>query len=96
MNKIKLSKKVISEINDLVKKNLDAEEIDIENFFKTLTVHVIKLNYKYAVDFFSATSMISQCQAVVMDMLSNDKSFKELLDSETRSKSGMIENKNIH
>lgn len=96
MNKIKLSKKVISEINDLVKKNLDAEEIDIENFFRTLTVHVIKLNYKYAVDFFSATSMISQCQAVVMDMLSNDESFKELLDSETRSKSGMVENKNIH
>ena len=96
MNKIKLSKKVISEIDDLVKKNLDAEEIDVENFFRTLTVHVIKLNYKYAVDFFSATSMISQCQAVVMDMLSNDKSFKELLDSETRSKSRMIENKNIH
>ena len=96
MNKIKLSKKVISEIDNLVKGNLDAEEIDIENFFRTLTVHVIKLNYEYAVDFFSATSMISQCQAVVMEMLSSDESFKELLDSETRSKSGMIENKNIH
>ena len=96
MNKIKLSKKVISEIDDLVKKNLDAEEIDIENFFRTLTVHVIKLNYEYAVDFFSATSMISQCQAVVMEMLSSDENFKELLDLETRSKSGMIENKNIH
>ena len=96
MNKIKLSKKVISEIDDLVKKNLDAEEIDIENFFRTLTVHVIKLNYEYAVDFFSATSMISQCQAMVMEMLSSDESFKELLDSETCSKSGMIENKNIH
>ena len=96
MNKIKLSKKVISEIDDLVKGNLDAEEIDIENFFRTLTVHVIKLNYEYAVDFFSATSMISQCQAVVMEMLSSDENFKELLDLETRSKSGMIENKNIH
>ena len=96
MNKIKLSKKVISEIDDLVKRNLDAEEIDIENFFRTLTVHVIKLNYEYAVDFFSATSMISQCQAMVMEMLSSDESFKELLDSETRSKSGMIENKSIH
>ena len=96
MNKIKLSKKVISEIDDLVKGNLDAEEIDIENFFRTLTVHVIKLNYEYAVDFFSATSMISQCQAMVMEILSSDKRFKELLDSETRYKSGMIENKNIH
>ena len=86
----------MSEIDNLVKKNLDAEEIDIENFFRTLTVHVIKLNYEYAVDFFSATSMISQCQAVVMEMLSIDESFKELLDLETRSKSGMIENKNIH
>ena len=86
----------MSEIDNLVKKNLDAEEIDIENFFRTLTVHVIKLNYEYAVDFFSATSMISQCQAVVMEMLSSDESFKELLDLETRSKSGMIENKNIH
>ena len=27
---------------------------------------------------------------------SSDENFKELLDSETRSKSGMIENKNIH
>ena len=96
MNKIKLSKKVISEIDDLIKANLDAEEIDIENLFRTLTVHVIKLNYEYAVDFFSATSMISQCQAMVMEMLSRDESFKELLDSETRSKSGMNENKNIH
>tara|TARA_B100001027_G_scaffold190875_1_gene144960 strand:- start:108 stop:398 length:291 start_codon:yes stop_codon:yes gene_type:complete len=96
MNKIKFSKKVISEIDDFVKGNLDAEEIDIEDFFRTLTVHVIKLNYEYAVDFFSATSMISQCQAMVMEILSSDKRFKELLDSETRYKSGMIENKNIH
>ena len=86
----------MSEIDNLVKRNLDAEEIDIENFFRTLTVHIIKLNYEYAVDFFSATSMISQCQAMVMEMLSSDESFKELLDSETRSKSRMIENKNIH
>ncbi len=96
MNKIKFSKKVISEIDDFVKGNLDAEEIDIEDFFRTLTVHVIKLNYEYAVDFFSATSMISQCQAMVMEILSSDERFKELLDSETRYKSGMIENKNIH
>ena len=96
MNKIELSKKVMSELDNLVKRNLDTEEIDIENFFRTLTVHVIKLNYEYAVDFFSATSMISQCQAMVMEMLSSDESFKELLDSETRSKSGMIENKNVH
>ena len=96
MNKIELNKKVISEIDNLVKRNLDAEEFDIENFFRTLTAHVIKLNYEYAVDFFSATSMISQCQALVMEMLSRDESFKELLDSETRSKSGMTENKNIH
>ena len=86
----------MSEIDNLVKRNLDAEEIDIENFFRTLTAHIIKLNYEYAVDFFSATSMISQCQAMVMEMLSSDESFKELLDSETRSKSRMIENKNIH
>ena len=86
----------MSEIDNLVKRNLDDEEIDIENFFRNLTVHVIKLNYEYAVDFFSATSMISQCQAIVMEMLSSDEGFKELLDSETRSKSGMIENKNIH
>ena len=96
MNKIEFNKKVISEIDDLVKGNLDAEEIDIEKFFRTLTAHVIKLNYEYAVDFFSATSMISQCQAIVMEMLSRDENFKELLDSETSSKSGMIENKNIH
>jgi hypothetical protein len=40
--------------------------------------------------------MISQCQAMVMEILSSDERFKELLDSETRYKSGMIENKNIH
>ena len=96
MSKIKLSKKVISEIDALVKENLDAEEINIETFFRTLTTHVIRLNYEYAVDFYSATSMISQCQALVMEILSKDENFKELLEIEIESKTGMIESKRIH
>ena len=49
MSKIKLSKKVISEIDALVKKNLDSEEINIETFTgnKSFSAYTMELTKKY-------------------------------------------------
>ena len=96
MAKFTLNKKIIDDLEALVESNLKSDEIDVETFFRTLTAHVIRLNYDYAVNFFSATAMIAQCNEFVMGDLYQEADFKKITKSEKKAKAGMIESKEIH
>tara|TARA_B100000989_G_scaffold216557_1_gene164923 strand:- start:202 stop:504 length:303 start_codon:yes stop_codon:yes gene_type:complete len=87
MNNPEIDKKLSSAIDEVISIYLESTDVEVIDLFRSLTKHVISLNYQYASNYRSATGMIAQCLNDVMCDLQEQKIFDdEFKDNSNKGK----------
>ena len=77
MNNPEIDKKLSGAIDEVISIYLESTDVEVIDLFRSLTRHVISLNYQYASNYCSATAMIAQCLNDVMCDLQEQKIFND-------------------
>ena len=77
MNNPEIDKKLSGAIDEVISIYLESTDVEVIDLFRSLTRHVISLNYQYASNYRSATAMIAQCLNDVMCDLQEQKIFND-------------------
>ena len=88
MNNPEIDKKLSGAIDEVISIYLESTDVEVIDLFRSLTRHVILLNYKYASNYRSATGMIAQCLNDVMCDLQKQKIFDD--EFKDNSKKGKV------